>query len=118
MQNLPVYVYVTFGATVLVAIWLFYKATNYSKPFLILLVAWLLLQSFLSIAGFYSNLGNMTARFPLLVVPPLFFLVLSFITKKGRAFIYNLNLPTLTIFHVIRIPVEMVLLWLFMNKLI
>jgi hypothetical protein len=116
MQHLPLYVYITFGATVLFAIWLFYKATNYSKQFLILLVSWLIVQSFLSIEGFYSDPDNMTARFPLLVLPPLFFLALNFITKKGRSFVDSLNLPMLTIFHVIRIPVEIVLFWLYMNK--
>jgi hypothetical protein len=116
MQNFPLYVYITFGVTVLFAMWLFYKATNYSKQFLALLIIWLIIQSSLSIAGFYSNPDNMTARFPLLVLPPLFFLILNFITKKRRAFIDNLNLSTLTIFHVIRIPVEIVLFWLYMNK--
>ena len=116
MENLPIYVYITFGATVLFAIGLFYKATNYSKPFLLLLMGWLIIQSSLGIAGFYSNPNNMTARFPLLFLPPLLLLVSRFITKKGRALIDGLHLPRLTIFHIIRLPVEIVLFWLFINK--
>lgn len=116
MQNLSSYVYITFGATVLLAIWLFFKATRYSKPFLLLLIVWLLLQSLLGIAKFYSNPGTMTLRFLLLFLPPLLFLISAFSTRTGTAFIDRLDLPTLTIFHVIRIPVEMVLFWLFVNK--
>src|SRR5436190_8012708 len=116
MQNLPLYVYLAFGATLIFAIWLFFKATNYSKSFLILLIIWLLIQSLLGISGFYSDPGKMTVRFPLLILPPLLFLASRFITKKGRAFIDSLDLPTLTIFHIIRIPVEIVLFWLFINK--
>jgi hypothetical protein len=116
MQNLPFYVYLTFGATVLAAIWLFYKATHYSKPFLIVLISWITLQSVLSMAGFYSNPLTVTARFPLLVLPPLLFLVYQFVTLKGKAFIDGLDLPTLTIIHIIRIPVEIILFWLFVHQ--
>lgn len=115
MQHLPTYVYLTFGATAVLAIWLFYKATNYSRSFLGLLSAWLIIQSILALAGFYSNPATMTARFPLLIVPPLLFLIYRLITKSGRAFLDGLNLPTLTIVHIIRIPVEIVLFWLFVH---
>ena len=116
MQHLAAYVYITFGVTVLLAAWLFFKATNYSKPFLIVLIVWLIIQSLLGIGGFYSNPDKMTVRFPLLFLPPLLFMILRFITKKGKAFIDGLDLSTLTIFHVIRIPVEIILFWLFINK--
>lgn len=116
MEHLPLYVYITFVATVIIAVLLFYKATNYSKKFLVLITIWMIIQSLLGIKGFYSNPNTMTVRFPLLILPPLIFLIISFTTKKGKTFIDHLHLPALTIFHVIRIPVEMVLFWLFINK--
>ena len=118
MQHLPIYVYIVFAATVIVAGWLFYKATNYSRPFLINIIAWIAIQSVLGVTGFYNSSATMTKRFPLLFLPPLAFLIFRLVTKKGRAFLDSLHLPTLTIFHVIRIPVEIVLLWLFVNKTI
>jgi hypothetical protein len=116
MEHLPFYIYITFGATVIFGLWLFFKATNYSKYFLMVLVTWLIIQSVLSVAGFYNNPANMTARFPLLVLPALVAILSLFINKKGRAFIDHLDLPTLTIFHVVRLPVEIVLFWLFVNS--
>ena len=116
MLHLPTYVYLTFAATTIFAIWLFYKASNNSKPFLLVLFSWIVLQSILAIAGFYSDPNTMTVRFPILIVPPLLFLISRFATRKGRAFLDGLNLPLLTIFHVIRIPVELVLFWLFIGK--
>jgi hypothetical protein len=116
MQHLPTYVYLTFGATAIFAMKLFYKATNKSKTFLIGLSAWIIIQSVLAIAGFYSNPNTMATRFPLLILPPMLFLISRFAIKKGRAFLDGLNLPMLTIFHVIRIPVEFVLFWLFVNN--
>lgn len=118
MLHLPPYVYIAFTATAVIAIWLFYKATNHSKPFLTGLSAWIFIQSSLAIAGFYSNPNTVTARFPLLILPPLFFLISRFATKTGRAFLDGLKLPMLTIFHIIRIPVELILFWLFINHTI
>jgi hypothetical protein len=115
MIHLPAYIYFSFGATLILALWLFYKATNYSKPFLFGLLAWIILQSALAVAGFYNNPNTMTVRFPLLLLPPLLFLLSRFFSKKGRAFLDGMNLPMLTIFHIIRIPVELVLFWLFIH---
>jgi hypothetical protein len=116
MENLSWYVYITFDATVLLAVWLFMKATNYSKTFLVLVSVWILLQSALGISGFYSNVHSMTDRFPLLFLPPLLLIVSLFITTKGKSFVDGLHLPALTIFHVIRITVEITLFCLFISK--
>lgn len=118
MEHLPIYIYTVFGATVVVTVLLFYKTTHYSKPFLAGLLAWILVQSVLGVAGFYSNFNTATARFPFLVIPPLLFLLSRLLTKSGRAFLDRLHLPSLTLFHVIRIPVELVLFWLFVHKTI
>ncbi|WP_211165401.1 hypothetical protein [Flavobacterium silvaticum] len=60
----------------------------------------------------------MTSRFPLLFLPALLFLVYRFSTKSGRTFIDGLDLPTLTLISVVRIPVELVLYWLLVHKTI
>lgn len=116
MEHSSWYVYLVFGATVLLAVWLFSKATNYSKSSLVLIAVWILLQSVLGVLGFYSNINLMTARFPLLFLPPLVFFIFLFLTGKGKMFIDSLNIRALTIFHIIRIPVEIVLFLLFINK--
>ncbi|CAN5251690.1 hypothetical protein BH09BAC4_BH09BAC4_26800 [soil metagenome] len=116
MENLPVYVYLTFGATVVVAVWLFYKATHYSRLFLGSISGWIVLQLVLSNIGFYNDPASMSSRFPLLILPPFVFIVSCFFTEQGKLFIDGLDIKTLTIFHVIRIPVELVLFWLFVHK--
>ena len=116
MENLPVYVYLIFVATVLAAVWLFYLAANQSRYFLVSISIWLLLQSGLSILGFYNDPASSSSRFPLLLLPPFIFFVSRFFTKKGKLFIDSLDIKMLTIFHVIRIPVELVLFWLFIHK--
>lgn len=117
MQTLPLYVYITFGLIVIFAIGLFYKAANYSKPFLIITSLWVIFQSILGMNGFYM-VTTTPPRFLLLVLPPAILLLILLATPAGRRFIDGLNIKTLTIFHIIRIPVEVVLYWLFLNKAI
>ena len=115
MQTLPLYVYVTFVLTVIAAIWLLYKAAAYSKPLLIIISLWVVVQSVLGVNGFY-RVSTTPPRFLLLVLPPMLFLLILFVIPKGRRFIDSLNLKTLTILHILRIPVEIVIYWLFLNK--
>ncbi|MFZ2785412.1 MAG: hypothetical protein WAZ36_13520 [Sediminibacterium sp.] len=116
MATLPSYIYIVFGLTVLLGLLLFYKATNFSKSFLTTTIIWLLFQSIISISGFYKIAKTIPPRFGLLIIPPLILTIIRFNTKSGKQFIDNLNLKTLTIFHTVRIPVELVLYWLFVQK--
>jgi hypothetical protein len=49
-------------------------------------------------------------------VPPLLFILLLIFSKKGKRFTETLNLRILTLLHIVRIPVELVLYWLAVNK--
>lgn len=116
MDTLPLYISLVFGITLLTAIVLFYKASYSSKIVLAVLFFWIIAQSIISYFGFYKLENTIPPRFALLLFPPLTMIVILFITKKGKAFIDGLNIKILTLLHVIRIPVELVLLWLFMHK--
>ena len=116
METLPFYVYLIFGITVLVAIMLFYKATNYSKSFLLLLFIWLIFQTIISLLGFYKVANTIPPRFGLLIIPPVILTIVRFNTNKGKQFVDGLSIKTLTLFHTIRIPVEIVLYWLCIHK--
>jgi hypothetical protein len=116
MEHLKVYIYLTFEFTVLLAIILFYRASNYSRAFLTTVFLLVVIQSFLGLSGFYRVSKAMPPRFPLLVAPAMIILCALFITNKGRLFLASLNIKQLTIFHSIRILVEIVLYWLFLQK--
>ncbi|MBO0949405.1 hypothetical protein [Fibrella forsythiae] len=116
MDNLPIYIYLVFGLTVLVAVGLFYQATQRSKTFLVLAAGWLLFQAAMSLSGFYTVTNTTPPRVSLLLLPPLVMTIVLFTTTRGQRFIDTLNLNTLTLFHIIRVPVELVLYWLFVQK--
>jgi hypothetical protein len=116
MENLPIYIYVVFGLTVLGSVGFFHQAANRSTTILIVLFSWLGIQAAITLSGFYQNTQAMPPRFGLLVLPPVLLIVALFATEKGRQFIDSLDIKTLTMFHIIRIPVEIGLFWLFLHK--
>lgn len=116
MENLPSYIPIVFGVTTIFTVVFFYQATHRSAIVLLVLLCWLALQSIIGISGFYAETDTFPPRFLLLVLPPLLFIVGLFFTPKGKRFIDGLNIQTLTLLHIVRIPVEIVLFGLFMNK--
>lgn len=116
INNLPMYVNIVFILTTLLTVFLFYKAAGRSKISLCILVLWLLLQAVLSYTGFYMVTNTTPPRFVLLALPAVLLITFLFITAKGRAYINNLDAKILTLLHVVRIPVEICLYWLFLHK--
>lgn len=115
MEHLPLYIYIVFIATVLLSIGMLYKAINYSKAIIAVLI-WLALQAMLSLTGFYTVTNIMPPRFGLLLIPPIIFIIALFFTKEGKAAIDSFDVKTLTLSHIVRIPVELTLYWLFVHK--
>ena len=116
MENLPQYISIVFCLTTFLTIAIFYKASHYSKPTLVILLIWLTIQTIVGLSGFYIITDTTPPRFLLLPLPPLVFIMGLFATKKGRKYIDGLDLKYVTLLHIIRIPVELVLLWLFVHK--
>lgn len=128
MENLPLFVPLAFIITTLATALLFLYAVYKSKPekkhllpiTAVLLFLWLTVQALLSISNFYKP---EKAVFPPKIVlmgilPAIFTLVMVFLTGTGKKFIDALSLRELTLIHLIRLPVEIVLYGLFLNKAI
>jgi hypothetical protein len=111
IDSLPQYVSLIFIATTLLAVYVFFRAAKKSIPALAIILLWMILQGMLAYIGFYKTVNTIPPRFIFLVAPPLLVILFLFLTKKGKAFIDGMNLKTLTLLHIIRIPVEIVL-WL------
>ena len=118
MENLPVYISIIFGLTTILTAWLFYKAAGNSKLVLLIILIWLVVQALIAGSGFYTLTDTLPPRFLLLVLPPLLGITGLFMSPKSRKFIDGLDLKRLTILHIIRIPVEIVLFFLFTYKAI
>lgn len=115
MEDVPLFIPLIFGATTLMTLFLFYKGAHKDKTTLLVLAVWWIVQTVLGLLGFYTVLDTTPPRFLLLILPPLLLIALLFATPKGRTYIDGLDSKTLTLLHTIRIPVELVLFWLFLE---
>jgi len=118
MEQLPIYISISFILTTALTLGIFYFATGNSKTTLWILLSWLALQTGIGLSGFYTSTDSVPPRFILLLLPPLLAIILLFRTAKGRRYIDNLNIKFLTLIHLVRIPVELVLFCLFLQKVI
>jgi hypothetical protein len=129
IDNLPTYISLTFGlttvATLLLFIWTIRNSNSEltrkkATPIFIGLTMWLAIQTVLTLKNIYKS---DTSTFPPKIIltgilPTILTIVLLFLTSKGRQFIDSLPLKNLTYLNIVRIPVEIILFWLFLNKAI
>lgn len=129
LQNLSIYIIIAFLATVLLTLLLAYftiknadlqETRNKANFILIGMIAWIALQTILTINNVYnSNLNALPPKIFVFGVFPMIFLMISlFLTTKGRLFMDSLPLKNLTYISVVRIPVEIVLYFLFVERFI
>lgn len=126
MESTPAYIPIVFVLTTLATLlffgWALMNAAatvtrRVSVLIIIGLLLWLLAQSILARKGIYNtNLDKFPPRILLLgILPALIAIALLFVTRAGRNFVDSLPLKALTWLHLVRIPVEIVLLWLFLH---
>ncbi len=93
-----------------------------SRAYLIcaILVGWLGLQAYLTLSGTYANNPNsFPPKIVLMGILPMTVLIISLlIIPKTRKIIDSLSISNLTYLHLVRIPVEIALYWLFLQKAI
>jgi hypothetical protein len=122
IEGLPAYVSPVFIATVFVTVgFLFYAIksggaqTLPTRIALFLVTFWLVFQTSISLGGFYEKPDALPPRIFAFAVFPALLVIVLYLLFFRRNFVELLPLKTLTILHVIRIPVELVLLWLFQS---
>ncbi len=120
-MDAPNYVSAVFMLTTVLAVALFYRAfaqisASVANKMLIGLGVWIVLQGILAVTGFYLKTDTMPPRFGLAILPPFLTIVYLLVSKTGQNFVDKLPLKELTSLNVCRIPVEIVLLWLFQSQ--
>ncbi len=125
IENLPWYISITFILTTFITVGFFLFAikqtvfeTTSAKILSFLLAFWLIFQAILSIGGFYLVTDAVPPRLLLTGVFPAFLTIILYLSFARKTFVEKLPLKTLTLLHIIRIPVEIVLFWLFQEKLV
>ena len=129
IDNLPTYISLTFGLTTFVTLLLFIwtirnsnseQTQKMATPIFIGLTLWLTIQAVLAYKNVYiSDTNSFPPKIMLIgILPTILTIIFLFTTLKGRQFIDSLPLKHLTYLNTVRIPVEIVLFWLFLSKAI
>jgi hypothetical protein len=116
MENIPLYISLVFIATAIFTLFFLYRAGNKSTIILLVALLWMVLQSVIAATGFYQQTTTVPPRFLLTILPSLILILALFLTRRGKKWINSFNTTWLTHLHIVRIPVELVLLWLFMYQ--
>ncbi|HLA95677.1 MAG TPA: hypothetical protein VK612_08145 [Pyrinomonadaceae bacterium] len=119
MENLPQYVGPVFIATTFLAVgFLIYAIRQIpgerliAKIVLFSIAFWLVFQTVLGLGGFYQTLATVPPRVFAFGAAPTLLLIAALLIFARTTFIDPLSLKILTLLHIIRIPVELVLYWL------
>src|SRR5512138_406435 len=118
MEKLPLHITIVFLATVALNLFLLLTATRQKRLVAIVTTLWLVLTGVVAAKGFFQSTSSMPPRLAFAMLPAIAAIVISLVTKKGRQFVDGLDLKTLTLLHVVRLPVELVLYWLAVQKTI
>jgi hypothetical protein len=121
MESVPAYVSIVFILTTFLTVGFLLQAvkatglqTLPAKILLFLLPLWIILTGILAVAGFYQKTDGMPPRLLIAGVLPTLLLIAVYFIFFRATFIERLPLRLLTLLHVVRIPVELVLYWLFL----
>jgi len=113
MENLPTYVSTVFILTTGLTLFFLFKAAHQSKRVLTVSVLWLVLIFLIALTGFYEDTTRMPPSLAFLIGPPTIFILVLFLTPKGKDFLDKIDPRWINYLHVVRFPVEIVLFLLF-----
>lgn len=116
--ELPDWINVLFLLTVGATILMFYFANGKRKDILIGLIIWSGIHSFLALKGFYLITDTLPPRFVLVLLPTTILIIVGLLPNYRNKLLKDRNQTISTFLHTLRIPVEIVLFYLFMNKMI
>lgn len=107
-----------FGLVVALTLFWFYKATR-TKTYLWISLTIVIIQSTIALSGFYQNSLVLPPRIMLFgALPSLLLIFFVMFSAAGKKWMDQLSLRSLTNFHVIRVPVEIVLSLLYYQGLV
>ncbi|MBV9217407.1 MAG: hypothetical protein JO053_14655 [Acidobacteria bacterium] len=125
INAVPAYVSIVFVLTTFAAVAFLIQAIKEAgrlsvpaKLLTILVPFYLFLQAALAQVGFYQDEVNFPPRLLLFGIAPALVTILVYLIFCRRSLLERMSLELLTLVHVVRIPVEVVLLWLSWSQLV
>jgi len=118
LTDLPDSLIIIFSLTVILTLLLFINAVKYKPTVAIVSVIWLAVTGILSFRKVFQETSSIPPRLMIVIAPAILFIILLLTTKSGKRFTDSIDLKKLTLVHIVRIPVEIILFMLCTHKLI
>jgi len=118
IDHLPNWINILFLLTTVVTIIIFYLANGRSNKLILLFITWSIVQSVLAYIGFYQDTQSIPPRFALVLLPSTLFIIYGLLPTPRKWILENKNVQLSTFLHTIRVPMEFVLLYLFIYDMI
>ncbi|MBD2703754.1 hypothetical protein IC229_24120 [Spirosoma sp. BT702] len=120
-ESTPPWLEAEFVLTTFVTLYFLYVAVGRvskrkATSLLIICMCWLTFLIWLAYQHFFQQLAGFPPHFLLAIGPPFGLIIGVLIIPKSRAWIRGLPLSTLTLVHVVRVPVELTLYSLFLYQ--
>ena len=118
LTDLPDSLIIIFLLTVILTFLLFTNAFKNRATVAIVSVIWLAVTGILSFRKVFQETSSIPPRLMIVIAPAILFIILLLTTKSGKRFTDSIDLKKLTLVHIVRIPVEIILFMLCTHKLI
>ena len=118
IKELPNWIDITFILATIYSISLFYFSNGKPKLITLLIIIWSIMQSVLAYEDFYQVKDVFPPRYMLVFLPIGLILIYSLLPKQLKWVYNNRNINISTFLHTVRIPVEIVLLYLYFYKMV
>ncbi|MCB9252777.1 MAG: hypothetical protein H6605_09945 [Flavobacteriales bacterium] len=114
-MTMPFYQILLFSSITLLTIFLLNKAHRKSNAAFWTMAVLAGIQLIPGLQGYYLDIDELPPRFIRLIAPWMVVMILIFISAPGKKFINKLDMRFLTLLHIVRIPVEVGLYFLFVD---
>jgi len=108
MKNLPVYLDIVFAFVTALTFFLFVNAAKRKMRVAMIALVWLFATGLISYFSVFENTTSFPPRFVLLMLPCIMFVLILTIANPGQV-VNQFDLRKLTMIHMVRLPVEIVL---------
>lgn len=118
IESLPSWINWVFLFTLVLTIGIFHFANGKPIRITLLIIIWSLVQSILAFTNFYQKTELTPPRFLFVLIPIFAFLAYGLTKKRRNWIVQNRRTELSTFLHTIRIPIEIILFYLFIYKMV
>lgn len=118
MANLPHWMEIVFILITIATIFFFHLSNGKPKYMTLLIVVWSLIHATLAYTNFYQVVDTFPPRFALIMLPVIVTFIYAFLPGQIDWATKRRNIQFSTVLHTIRIPVEIILFYLFIHKMV